>query len=107
MEGDRREEGTCCGLVKREDAQALSELPDELRVAVTEIAAAAREGLLAMSVAVGLRVMDALLQAERRPRRVPGASTTRRGPPTGTARLLGRWCWAAGGCRSIGSRPHP
>jgi putative transposase len=39
-------------------------LPDELRVAVTEVAAAAREGLLAMSVAVGLRVMGELLQAE-------------------------------------------
>ena len=39
-------------LAERGDAQALPELPDELCVAMTEVAAAAREGLLAMSVAV-------------------------------------------------------
>jgi transposase-like protein len=51
-------------LVEREDAAQLPDLPDELRVAMTEVATAAREGLLAMSVAVGLRVMGELLQAE-------------------------------------------
>jgi putative transposase len=52
-------------LVEREDTAALlPELPDELRLAVADIATVAREGLLAMSVAAGLRVVAALLDAE-------------------------------------------
>ena len=52
-------------LVEREDTAALlPELPDELRLAVADIATVAREGLLAMSVAVGLRVVGELLEAE-------------------------------------------
>jgi putative transposase len=51
-------------LAEREDAAQLPDLPEQVRLAMTEVAAAAREGLLAMSVAVGLRVMGELLQAE-------------------------------------------
>ena len=42
-------------LVDRDDAPQLPELSDELRLALDDVAGAAREGLLAMSVAVGLR----------------------------------------------------
>jgi putative transposase len=51
-------------LVEREDAALLDGLPDELRLAMVDVAVAAREGLLAMSVAVGLRVVGELLEAE-------------------------------------------
>jgi putative transposase len=51
-------------LVEREDTALLDGLPDELRLAMTDVAAAAREGLLAMSVAIGLRVVGELLDAE-------------------------------------------
>jgi hypothetical protein len=44
-------------VVERDDATVMPELAEELRVALTEIAGVAREGLLAMSVEVGLRVM--------------------------------------------------
>lgn len=40
------------------------ELPDEVKVAVRELAGKMREGLLALSVGVGLRVMDELIEEE-------------------------------------------
>src|SRR5712692_1823226 len=51
-------------LVERDDAAELPELGEELRVALAEIAGAAREGLLAMSVGVGLRVMAEMMEVE-------------------------------------------
>jgi transposase-like protein len=42
----------------------VSDLPDEIRLALADIAGAAREGLLAMSVAAGLAVMQAMFDAE-------------------------------------------
>ena len=39
------------------DDAALPDLPDEIRLALADIAGAARDGLLAMSVAAGLAVM--------------------------------------------------
>jgi putative transposase len=45
-------------LVDRDEASGLPELSEELRLAFGDIAGAAREGLLAMSVAVGLRVAE-------------------------------------------------
>jgi hypothetical protein len=51
-------------VVDGEDAADVPELSDELRVALTDIAAVAREGLLAMSVAVGLQVMAELMDDE-------------------------------------------
>jgi hypothetical protein len=56
MEGDRREAGTCCSPGRPRSPPELSELPVELRLALTEVAAATREGLLAISLLVGLRV---------------------------------------------------
>ena len=38
------------------DAVVLPDLPEEVRLAMTDIAGAAREGLLAMSVAAGMAV---------------------------------------------------
>ncbi len=41
-----------------------SAAPDRIELAMTDIAEAAREGLLAMSVATGLAVMDESMEAE-------------------------------------------
>jgi hypothetical protein len=46
------------------DAVGLPDLPEEVRLAMADIAGAAREGLLAMSVAAGLAVMGAMFEAE-------------------------------------------
>ena len=42
------------------DAGVFSKLPEQVQLALTDIAGAAREGLLAMSVAAGLSVMQAM-----------------------------------------------
>ena len=46
------------------DAVVLPDLPQEIQLALTDIAVAAREGLLAMSVAAGMAVMAAMFEAE-------------------------------------------
>ena len=46
------------------DTINFSDLSDEVRIALAEVAGAAREGLLAMSVATGLAVMQAMFEAE-------------------------------------------
>ena len=46
------------------DAVVLPDLPEEIALALTDIAGAAREGLLAMSVAAGMAVMAAMFEAE-------------------------------------------
>src|SRR4030088_2825517 len=46
------------------DAVLLPDLPEEIALALADIAGAAREGLLAMSVAAGMAVMQALFEAE-------------------------------------------
>jgi putative transposase len=46
------------------DAAALADLPEEIALAMADIAGAAREGLLAMSVAAGMAVMAAMFEAE-------------------------------------------
>jgi transposase-like protein len=51
-------------VASKDRAPDLPDLPDEVRVALNEAAASAREGLLAMSVATGLTVMSAMMQAE-------------------------------------------
>lgn len=43
---------------------AAGEAPDHLQLALTDIAQAAREGLLAMSVATGMTVMHELMEEE-------------------------------------------
>src|SRR5213080_981634 len=57
-------------LVSKPDAPAeldewgVDDLPAEVRLALTDIAGTAREGLLAMSVAAGMAVMRAMFDAE-------------------------------------------
>ena len=51
-------------LVDTADAAVLPDRPGEIQLAMTEIAGAAREGLLAMSVASGLAVVAAMFEAE-------------------------------------------
>src|SRR5438045_4515446 len=46
------------------DELGVDDLPAEVRLALTDIAGAAREGLLAMSVAAGMAVMRAMFDAE-------------------------------------------
>jgi hypothetical protein len=46
------------------DAGVFSEMPKQVQLALTDIAGAAREGLLAMSVAAGLSVMATMFEAE-------------------------------------------
>jgi transposase-like protein len=46
------------------DAVVLPDLPERIALAMADIAGAAREGLLAMSVATGLAVMAAMFEAE-------------------------------------------
>src|SRR2546430_5106484 len=46
------------------DGLGVDDLPAEVRLALTDIAGAAREGLLAMSVAAGMAVMRAMFDAE-------------------------------------------
>jgi putative transposase len=83
-------------LVERDLAAELGELPDELRLAMTDVAAAAREGLLAMSVAVGLRVMAELLETELATKvgpkhaKQPGRAARRHGSAPGSVVLGGR-----------------
>jgi putative transposase len=51
-------------VVEREDAAELPELSEEMHLALTEVVDVAREGLLAMSVGVGLRVFAEMMQDE-------------------------------------------
>ena len=57
-------------VVSKPDAPAepaelgVADLPAEVRLALTDIAGAAREGLLAMSVAAGMAVMQTMFEAE-------------------------------------------
>ena len=51
-------------VVSKDRAPQLPDLDEEVRLALSEAAVSAREGLLAMSVATGLKVMHAMMQAE-------------------------------------------
>ena len=42
----------------------MPDLPEDIQLVLTDIAGAAREGLMAMSVAAGLAVMAAMFEAE-------------------------------------------
>ena len=74
-------------LADASDATGSPELPEEIQLAMTDIAGVAREGLLAMSVAAGMAVMQAMFEAEiaaacgaeRPPRREPGRGASRHG----------------------------
>lgn len=78
------------------DAAALPDLPEEIALAMTDIAGAAREGLLAMSVAAGLAVMAAMFETEiteacgAKGKHDPGRAAVRHGFGKGSVILGGR-----------------
>lgn len=84
------------GLVDRDQAPELPELSDELRLAFSELAGAAREGLLAMSVSVGMRVLVEMMEEELTAKvgpkhaKFPGRTATRHASAPGSVVLGGR-----------------
>ena len=78
------------------DAAGLPELPEEIQLAMTDIAGVAREGLLAMSVAAGMAVMQAMFEAEiaeacgPKGKHDPGRAAVRHGTGRGSVTLGGR-----------------
>jgi putative transposase len=84
------------GLADTADAVMLPDLPEEIALAMCDIAGAAREGLLAMSVAAGLAVMQAMFAAEiaeacgPKGRHDPDRAAVRHGTEKGSVTLGGR-----------------
>jgi putative transposase len=78
------------------DGAALPDLPEEIALAMADIAGAAREGLMAMSVAAGMAVMAAMFDAEiaqvcgPKGRHDAGRAAVRHGTGTGSVTLGGR-----------------
>src|SRR6266511_1462473 len=74
----------------------VADLPDEVQFALADVASAAREGLLAMSVAAGLAVMRAMFDAEitagcgPKGKHDPDRVATRHGSERGSVVLGGR-----------------
>jgi putative transposase len=83
-------------LVEATDAAALPALPEEIALAMADIAGAAREGLLAMSVAAGMAVMAAMFEAEiaevcgPKGKHVANRAAVRHGQGRGSVTLGGR-----------------
>jgi putative transposase len=83
-------------VVDRDDAPELPDLSDELRAALTEVVGAAREGLLAMSVGVGLRVFAEMMEDELalkvgpKHAKCPDRIASRHGSASGSVVLGGR-----------------
>jgi putative transposase len=83
-------------LVDTTDAAALPDLPEEFRLAMTDIAGAAREGLMAMSVAAGMAVLAAMFEAEiagaagPKGKHDPNRAAVRHGTGKGSVTLGGR-----------------
>ena len=67
-----------------------SALPPQVQDALGELVGAAREGLLALSVGVGLGVVHELMELEVTRSSAPRASTTRTGRPSVTATRTAR-----------------
>src|SRR5947207_1889117 len=78
------------------DGLGVDDLPAEVRLALTDIVGAAREGLLAMSVAAGMAVMRAMFDAEitavcgPRGKHDPDRAAVRHGAGRGSVVLGGR-----------------
>jgi len=78
------------------DAVVLPDLPEEIALAVADIAGAAREGLLALSVAAGMAVMATMFEAEMtqacgpKGKHDPGRAAVRHGTGKGSVTLGGR-----------------
>ena len=78
------------------DAVMLPDLPEEIALAMCDIAGAAREGLLAMSLAAGMAVMKAMFEAEitgiagPKGKHDPDRAAVRHGTQNGSVTLGGR-----------------
>jgi putative transposase len=78
------------------DAAALPDLPEEIALAMADVAGAAREGLMAMSVAAGMAVMAAMFEAEiaeacgPKGKHDPSRAAVRHGGGKGSVTLGGR-----------------
>src|SRR6476659_11231139 len=89
------------------DVVAFPDLPEEIALAMTDIAGAAREGLLAMSVAAGMAVMAVMFDADiaqacgPKGKHAPGRAAVRHGTGCGSVTLGGP------GCRWIGRGHAP
>src|SRR5258706_11916434 len=85
-------------VVPHDDASQidLPDLPEEVRLALAEVAGVAREGLLAMSVAAGMAVMQTMFDAEisaacgPRGKHDPDRAAVRHGAGRGSVVLGGR-----------------
>ena len=83
-------------VVGRDEVAQLPELSDELRLAFTELAGVAREGLLAMSVSVGMRVLVEMMEEELTAKvgpkhaKIPGRTATRHASAPGSVVLGAR-----------------
>jgi putative transposase len=60
-------------------------LPEQVSVALAELAGAAREGLLALAVGTGLQVLQLLMEEDVARLSAPGAATTPTGSRSATA----------------------
>ena len=89
------------------DAVVLPDLPEEIALALTDIAGAAREGLLAMSVAAGIAVMQALFEAEIAEVAGPKGKHDPDRPWCVMAAGAARSRWAGAGWRWIGRGRAP
>jgi len=82
--------------VAHNELAGLGELPEELRVTLGDIAGVAREGLLALSVATGMSVMQAMFEAEvtavagPKGKHDPERTAVRHGTEKGSVTLGGR-----------------
>jgi hypothetical protein len=82
-------------LADASETAGLPEWPEEIQLAMTDIAGVAREGLLAMSVAAGMAVMQAMFEAEIAAACGPkgrhaGRAAVRHGTGRGSVTLGGR-----------------
>ena len=83
-------------VVSKDRAPQLPDLSEEVRLALSEAAESAREGLLAMSVATGLKVMHAMMEAEitglagPKGRHNPGRAAVRHGSTPSSVTLGAR-----------------
>lgn len=83
-------------LVERDEAPELPELSEELRAAMADITENVREGLLAMSVGVGFRVLAEMMEEEltvkvgAKHAKLPGRRASRHGSAPGSVVLGGR-----------------
>ncbi len=83
-------------VVASDELPELGDLPEALRVALADIVGVAKEGLLALSVATGLSVMQAMFEAEvtavagPKGRHDPARTAVRHGAGKGSVTLGGR-----------------